>query len=68
MQGRALPVHLCDKLDKINKDFLWGNTSEKRKLHLVGWSKIITNKENGGLGIQAARLLDNITVITVQLS
>ena len=22
MQGRALPVHLCDKLDKINRDFL----------------------------------------------
>lgn len=24
-------------------------------MHLVGWSKIITDKENGGLGIQAAR-------------
>ncbi|KAK9991108.1 hypothetical protein SO802_026093 [Lithocarpus litseifolius] len=55
MQGRILPVHLCDKLDKINRDFLWGSTNEKRKLHLVGWSKIITDKENGGLGIQAAR-------------
>ena len=55
MQGRALPVHLCDKLDKINRDFFWGSTNEKRKLHLVGWSKIITDKENGGLGIQAAR-------------
>ena len=56
MQGRALPVHLCDKLDKINRDFLWDSTSEKRKMHLVGWSKIITDKENGGLGIQAARV------------
>lgn len=55
MQGRALSVHLCDKLDKINRDFLWGSTGEKRKLHLVGWSKIITDKENGGLGIQATR-------------
>ena len=32
-----------------------GTTNEKRKLHLVGWTKIITTKENGGLGIQAAR-------------
>lgn len=36
MQGVALPVHLCDKLDNINRDFLWGSTSEKRKMHLVG--------------------------------
>ena len=55
MQAASLPAHLCEKLDKINQDFLWGSTSEKRRLHLVGWSKIIRPKEEGGLGIQAAR-------------
>ena len=55
MQAAALPTHLCDKLDKINRDFLWGSTSEKRRLHLVGWNKIIRLKEEGGLGIQAAK-------------
>lgn len=48
----------CDKLDKVNKDFLWGSTSEKRKLHLVGWSKIVKPKEDGGPGIQAAKTKD----------
>ena len=28
---------------------------EKKKIHLVGWSKIIRLKEEGGLGIQATR-------------
>ena len=51
MQGEALPIHLCEKLDKINRDFLWGLTREKKKLHLVGWSKIIKPKEEGGLWI-----------------
>ena len=51
MQGAALPNHLCDKLDKINRNFLWGSTNEKRKMHLVGWEKIIRPKEEGGLGI-----------------
>ncbi|XP_023926429.1 uncharacterized protein LOC112037833 [Quercus suber] len=51
----ALPTHLCDKLDKINRDFLWGSMGEKRRLHLVGWSKIIRPKEEEGLGIQAAK-------------
>lgn len=36
MQGVALPIHLCDKLDKVNRYFLWGSTNEKRKMHLVG--------------------------------
>ena len=55
MQGVALPSHICNKLDKVNRDFLWGSTSEKRKLHLVGWSKIVRPKEDGGLGIQVAK-------------
>ena len=55
MQAAALPIHLCDKLDKINRDFLWGSTNEKRKMHMVRWGKIIKPKEEGGLGIQSTR-------------
>ena len=55
MQGAALPSHLCDKLDKISRDFLWSTTQEKKKMHMVGWSKIIKTKEEGGLGIQVAK-------------
>lgn len=62
MQGAALSIHLCDKLNKINKDFLWGSSMEKKKLHLVGWSKVIRQKEERGLGIQAARA-KNITLL-----
>jgi len=46
MQGVALPTHLSEKLDKINRDFLWGYSSqEKKRMHMVGWSKIIRPKE-----------------------
>ena len=62
-QVTALPTHLCNKLDKINRDFLWGSTSEKRRLHLVGWNKIIRSKEEGGLGIQAAKF-KNLALLT----
>ena len=55
MQGVALPSHICDKLDEVNRDFLWGSMSEKRKLHLIGWSKIVRPKEDGGLEIQVAK-------------
>ena len=55
MQGVALSSHLCEKTDKINRDFLWGSSTEKKRLHLVGWSKVIRPKEEGRLGIQAAQ-------------
>ena len=55
MQGAVIPVNVCKKLDKINRDFLWGSTNEKRKMHMVSWSKIVRSKEEGGLGIQEAR-------------
>ena len=55
MQGAALPSHLCEKLDKLNRNFFWGTTDEKRKIHLVGWNKILKSKEEGGLGIQALK-------------
>ena len=55
IQGAALPVHLCDKFDKINRDFLWGSLNEKRRMHLVGWGKIIRPKDEGSLGIQSAK-------------
>ena len=63
MQGVNLRRHLCDKLDKINKKILWGSTTEKRKLHLVGWEKVIRSKEEGGLGIESARA-KNLALLT----
>ena len=56
MQGVALPSHLCEKLDKINRDFLWGHSTDgKKRMHLVRWNKIIKPKEKGGLGIHSAK-------------
>ena len=63
MQGVALPIHVCEKLDKINQDFLWGSISEKKRMHMVGWSKIVKSKEEEGLGIQAARV-KNIALLS----
>ncbi|XP_062013929.1 uncharacterized protein LOC133730329 [Rosa rugosa] len=47
-----LPVSLCDKLDKLNRDFTWGDTDDKKKVHLVSWDAICQPKQLGGLGIK----------------
>lgn len=55
MQGAALLTHLYDKLDKKNRDFVWGTTQERKRMHSVVWSKITRVKEEGGLGIHATK-------------
>lgn len=55
MQGVALLNHLCEKLDKINRDF--GEPYHKKKReNALGWmEQNHQTKEQGGLGIQAVK-------------
>lgn len=34
------------------RDFLWGSSKEKRKIHWVSWKDICKPKARGGLGIR----------------
>ena len=55
MQGTYLPGRILDVLDRVNRNFLWGSSETKRKLHWVGWQKVTNSKEEGGLGLQEAK-------------
>ncbi|KAL6140994.1 hypothetical protein ACLB2K_059286 [Fragaria x ananassa] len=52
MQTAKFPVSLCDKLDKLNWDFLWGDLENKKRVHLVNWDSVCQPKQLGGLGIK----------------
>ena len=39
------------RLEKIQWDFLWGGSNHDRKIHLINWNTVCTNKRKGGLGI-----------------
>ena len=54
MQCVALPTNLHSR-DKLSRNFLWGSTDKKKKLHMVSWKKITKPKREGGLGIHAAK-------------
>uniref|UniRef100_A0A7N2LEI8 Reverse transcriptase zinc-binding domain-containing protein n=1 Tax=Quercus lobata TaxID=97700 RepID=A0A7N2LEI8_QUELO len=51
MQSHALPIKVCNAMDKLIRNFLWGSTEEKRKLHLVNWHTVTMPKDWGGLGL-----------------
>jgi len=52
MQTAILPKSICKDIDKINRDFLWGDTIDKKKTHLVKWEKVCRPKKFGGLGLR----------------
>ena len=55
MQTTALPANVCESIDKINRNFLWGDSSDQRKFHLVKWDEVCKSKRDGGLGIRKAK-------------
>ena len=59
MQCQTLPAKVCDQVDKLIKDFLWGSTEEKRRMHLVCWDKVTLPKELGGLGLHNMKERNN---------
>lgn len=52
-----IPVAVANKIERIQRQFLWGDSEGKKKLHLVKWDKITKNKKFGGLGIK--RLMEH---------
>jgi hypothetical protein len=37
-----IPVGVANRLDKLQRDFLWGGIGDEAKFHLVNWNKIST--------------------------
>lgn len=55
MQALALPRGTCEDIDRICRNFLWGESHDKRKIHLVNWDDVCQPRGSGGLGLRKAR-------------
>ncbi|CAN1177290.1 Putative ribonuclease H protein At1g65750 [Linum perenne] len=63
MQTSVLPSDTCKEIDKRIWSFVWGSSSEERKVHLVSWETICTPKDKGGLGLRHSKVL-NLAYLT----
>ncbi|RVX21581.1 putative ribonuclease H protein [Vitis vinifera] len=53
-----MPNSVARRLEKLQRDFLWGEGNLERKAHLVKWEVVCGDKEKGGLGIRKLTLLN----------
>ena len=49
MQGCLILSRVLNNLDKVNKNFIWGSSKDKKKIHMVSWDKITKPKARGGI-------------------
>ncbi|XP_010462981.1 PREDICTED: uncharacterized protein LOC104743622 [Camelina sativa] len=52
-QTLLIPNSGGGELDSLIANFWWGSTKNKRKLSWIAWKKLITSKQEGGLGFRA---------------
>ncbi|WJZ80362.1 hypothetical protein VitviT2T_000290 [Vitis vinifera] len=53
-----LPSVVRRRLEKIQRDFLWGGGNLERKPHLVRWEVVCLSKKKGGLGVKNLSILN----------
>jgi hypothetical protein len=49
---------VASRIEKLQRDFLWGGLGEEFKYHLVSWSTICSPISEGGLGIKNLRIFN----------
>lgn len=65
MSTIMLPQSTLDSLDRLARNFLWGSSSDRRKLHLVAWDKVCQQKSEGGLGIRRSKEMNKALIAKV---
>jgi hypothetical protein len=50
-----IPANVANRIEKIQRDFLWGGSIDGARFHLVDWDTVCSPISEGGLGIRKVR-------------
>lgn len=49
---------VVNRMEKLQRDFLWGSDEGVHKFHLINWEKVCSSISCGGLGIQRLQMFN----------
>ncbi|RVX21575.1 putative ribonuclease H protein [Vitis vinifera] len=58
MSMLSMPRKVRLRLERIQREFLWGGGALERMIHLVKWELVCLEKDNGGLGVKSLSILN----------
>lgn len=59
----SIPKACLHEIKKLYLSFIWGDSEEHRKVHLVKWDVITLPKFLGGLGIRRLNVMNNACIL-----
>ncbi|KAG2695985.1 hypothetical protein I3760_07G037500 [Carya illinoinensis] len=57
-----IPASVAARIEKLQRDFLWGGMREEFKFHLVRWVQVCRPISGGGLGIRNLRVFNRASL------
>ena len=48
-----MPQKVCVRLERIQRQFLWGGSAPEKKIPLVSWATVCSEKCKGGMGVKS---------------
>ena len=54
----TIPKHVAKRIEKLQRNFLWGGMGDGFKHHLVGWNTVCRPLAHGGLGVRKVALMN----------
>ncbi|KAL4370603.1 hypothetical protein AHAS_Ahas06G0082300 [Arachis hypogaea] len=65
MQHERVPKGVYRKVERLQRNFIWGDEPNKKRLHLIGWKTMCLPRHEGGLGFRKLSSMNDAFLIKV---
>lgn len=65
MQHEKIPKATCQAIETAQRQFMWGDSFQQRKVHLVNWHTLCNPKNAGGLNFKKLSEMNNALLLKI---